>query len=160
LRINENIKIKGYDYLNQLPKEKLEEILVKNSELINYRKIVEAIIFMRRAKPIKTVGDLISIINKVVKIKREKAYRLIWQALRILVNDELENLKRGLKAIGEILKTEGRILVISFHSLEDRLVKKIAKENNLIFLTKKPIISLTENHFEQSAKLRVFGLKK
>jgi len=160
LRINENLKIKASDYLNQLPKEKLEEIFVKNAELIDYRKIVEAIIFMRRSRPIKTVGDLISIIDKVVKIKKEKAYRLIWQALRILVNDELENLKKGLRSIGEILKTEGRILVISFHSLEDRLVKKIAKENNLVFLTKKPIISLTENHFEHSAKLRVFCFKK
>jgi len=160
LRINEKIKIGAADYLNQLSKEQLEEIFIKNAELIDYRRIVEAIIFNRRLKPIKTVGDLITVIDKTLKTKNEKVYRLVWQALRIFVNDELGNLKQGLKGAVTILKKEGRILVISFHSLEDRLVKKIAKEIDLVFLTKKPIVSLSNNYFERSAKLRVFGLEK
>jgi 16S rRNA (cytosine1402-N4)-methyltransferase len=160
LRINEKIKIGAADYLNQLSKEQLEEIFIKNAELIDYRRIVEAIIFNRRLKPIKTVGDLITVIDKTLRTKNEKVYRLVWQALRIFVNDELGNLKQGLKGAVTILKKEGRILVISFHSLEDRLVKKIAKEIDLVFLTKKPIVSLSNNYFERSAKLRVFGLEK
>jgi 16S rRNA (cytosine1402-N4)-methyltransferase len=160
LRINEKIKIRAADYLNQLSKEQLEEIFIKNAELIDYRRIVEAIIFNRRLKPIKTVGDLIAVIDKTLRTKNEKVYRLVWQALRIFVNDELGNLKQGLKGAVTILKKEGRILVISFHSLEDRLVKKIAKEIDLVFLTKKPIVSLSNNYFERSAKLRVFGLEK
>ena len=160
LRINEKIKIGAADYLNQLSKEQLEEIFIKNAELIDYRRIVEAIIFHRRLKPIKTVGDLITVIDKTLRTKNEKVYRLVWQALRIFVNDELGNLKQGLKGAVTILKKEGRILVISFHSLEDRLVKKIAKEIDLVFLTKKPIVSLSNNYFERSAKLRVFGLEK
>ena len=78
--------------------------------------------------------------------------------MRILVNGELENLKKGLQGAKKILKQEGRLLVITFHSLEDRLVKKFALENNLKFLTKKPIISFSRKIFERSAKLRVFTL--
>jgi len=160
LRINEKIKIRAADYLNQLSKEQLEEIFIKNAELIDYRAIVDAIIFNRRLKPIKMVGDLIAVIDKTLRTKNEKVYRLVWQALRIFVNDELGNLKQGLKGAVTILKNEGKILVISFHSVEDRLVKKMAKETDLVFLTKKPIVSLTDNYFERSAKLRVFGLEK
>jgi 16S rRNA (cytosine1402-N4)-methyltransferase len=76
-----------------------------------------------------------------------------------LVNDELENLKKGLQGAKKILKQDGRLLVITFHSLEDRVVKKFAFENDLNFLTKKPIISLSKKTFERSAKLRVFTLK-
>lgn len=117
------------------------------------------IVRRRKFKPIEKVGDLVSIINDKIKPKSEKIYRQIWQGLRILVNDELENLKKGLQGAKKILKQEGRLLVITFHSLEDRVVKKFAFENDLNFLTKKPIISLSKKTFERSAKLRVFTLK-
>jgi len=160
LRINEKIKTTAADYLNQLSKEQLEEIFIKNAELIDYQRIVKAIIFSRRLNPIKTVGDLTVIIDKALGRKNEKAYRLVWQALRIFVNDELINLKKGLKEVIKVLKKEGRILIISFHSLEDRLIKKIAKEADLAFLIKKPVFGLKDNYFERSAKLRVLSLKK
>jgi len=160
LRINKKIKMTAADYLNRLPKEDLEEILIKNAEVINYKRIVKEIILRRRVKAIKTVNDLVLIIDKVFKSKNEKIYRLVWQALRIFVNNELGNLEKGLKEAIRILKNNGKILVITFHSLEDRLVKKIVLENNLIFLTKKPIVSLADNYFERSAKLRVFSFKK
>jgi len=160
LRINEKITFNAANWLNQLPKEKLYEIFAKNAEIVNYRPIVDGIVLRRRLRPIKTVGDLISIIDRQLKIKNERIYRQIWQALRIFVNDELENLKKGLLGAVKILKKEGRILVITFHSLEDRLVKKIVLENNLVFLTKKPIVSIGGGFFERSAKLRVVSFKK
>jgi len=160
LRINQSIKMKASDWLNRLPREELYQMLVKNAEIINFRPIVDEIVFQRRLKPISTVADLVSIIDRVVKQKKEKVYRLVWQALRIFVNNELENLKKGLKKAIKILKEKGRILVITFHSLEDRLVKKITKETDLVFLTKKPIVTLADNYFERSAKLRVLVLEK
>ena len=157
LRINQSIKIKASDWLNRLSKEELYQILAKNAEIINFRPIVDEIIFQRRLKPIVTVADLVSIIDRAVKQKEEKIYRLVWQSLRIFVNNELENLKNGLIGAKNILKKDGRILLISFHSLEDRLVKQFVKENSLIFLTKKPVSSVTGWSFERSAKLRVIS---
>jgi len=155
LRINKKIKIKAADYLNFCSKDELYEIFAKNSEVFNFKSIVDEIIIKRKLRPIKKVGDLVSIIKEILRHKQEKTYRQIWQGLRIVVNNELENLKKGLEGAKKILKKRGRILVITFHSLEDRLVKKFVNENNLCFLTKKPVISLSKKKFERSAKLRV-----
>jgi len=156
LRISEKIKMKAADYLNQLSKEELYEIFAKNAELVNFKPIVDEIVARRKFKPIETVGDLVSIVDDKITQEKEKIYHQVWQALRILVNDELENLKKGLKGGKNILKKDGRIAVITFHSLEDRLVKNFVIKNHLSFLTKKPIISFSKKLFERSAKLRVF----
>ena len=159
LRINTKIKMNAAYYLNYCSKEELYQIFAKNTEVANFKSLVDEIVRRRNFKPIEKVGDLVSIIDDKIKQKSEKIYRQIWQGLRILVNYELENLKKGLEGAKKILKQDGRLLVITFHSLEDRVVKKFAFENDLNFLTKKPIISLSKKTFERSAKLRVFTLK-
>ena len=106
-------------------KEKLYEIFTKYAEEVDSRAISSAIVRSRALKPIITTLDLVRIIEGATAKKgegRQKA-TLVFQALRIAVNNELDNLISGLTQSADILKTGGRLVVISFHSLEDRIVK-------------------------------------
>ncbi|MBZ9573068.1 16S rRNA (cytosine(1402)-N(4))-methyltransferase RsmH, partial [Patescibacteria group bacterium] len=142
--------------LNQWKEKEIEKILREYGEERFARKIARKIIEARKKSPIKSTGQLVEIIGS------KHFTRKTFQALRIAVNDELGNLKKALPQALEILEGGGRMVVISFHSLEDRIVKNFfreeAKENHLKILTKKPIIPTTEeiqkNPRSSSAKLR------
>lgn len=155
MRLDLTSSLQAKDLLKKATKDELYEIFSKYSEDLNSEKIAEEV-FLNK-KRIEKVGDLIKVIDKALGKKDKKTYARIFQALRIVVNNEFENLKQGLVGALNILKKEGRIVVVSFHSLEDRIVKKFVKENHLRFLDKKPIFG--EKKFERSAKLRVI-LKK
>ncbi|HEY4254948.1 MAG TPA: 16S rRNA (cytosine(1402)-N(4))-methyltransferase, partial [Chlamydiales bacterium] len=128
------------------------------------RQAAKAIVDARRKRKIHTTEELIRVVEPVLR-KRGKlhAATLIFQALRIKVNDELGELERGLTAATHFLSTEGRLAVISFHSLEDRIAKNYlrdrSKEGTLKLLTKKPVApslkESRENPRSRSAKLRV-----
>lgn len=151
----------SYDELVKILKEYGEEKFAKS--------IAAGITKARKEKPIKNTFELVEVIkNSVPFWYRSDRRRLhfatkTFQALRIAVNYELENLKFGLEQGVEVLKAGGRIAVISFHSLEDRIVKNFfrtkAKEGVLKIITKKPVIAnlaeVTENPRARSAKLRV-----
>ena len=87
-----------------------------------------------------------------------KTYSRIFQALRIEVNNEFENLKKGLSGAMELISKTGRIAVISFHSLEDRIVKQFIKEHGMKQINKKVVQGNRLLSFEKPAKLRVFSL--
>lgn len=142
--------------VNSLDQKNLYEILARYGEEINSLAISQAIVRARTIRPIIKVRDLVSVIDKVLGKKDNKTYARVFQALRIAVNDELENLKKGLKGAVKILKKEGRIVVTSFHSLEDRIVKQFIRQNKLKQLNKKVITSKRGFEFERSAKLRIF----
>lgn len=134
----------------------LEKILREYGEEKKARQIAKKIVAGRARKPIKTTDQLREIINKA-----GAAPRKTFQALRIAVNDELNNLKKALPQAWEILKPAGRLVVISFHSLEDRSVKNFFRSQSLIdlkVLTKKPVRPTLEeikvNPRSRSAKLR------
>src|SRR3989344_4026320 len=127
----------------------LYEIFAKNSEELKSREIAREV---KRRKRIEIVYDLTSAIDRVLGFKSNSTYARIFQALRISVNDELENLKKGLEGAVRVIKKEGRIVVVSFHSLEDRIVKNFVRNTDLRFLKKKPIRGI--RLFERSAKLR------
>lgn len=158
MRLNEVLNVKASDLVNSLPINKLYEIFTKYSEEVNSLRLAQAIISARKVKKIITVGDLIKIIDEVIG-KNEKVYARVFQSLRIAVNDELNNLRKALEGSLKILKRNGKIAIISFHSLEDRLIKKFIKEKSL-FLEKKIIGSKGKFKFERSAKLRVITFKK
>ncbi|MDP2664662.1 MAG: 16S rRNA (cytosine(1402)-N(4))-methyltransferase RsmH, partial [bacterium] len=133
-----------------------------------FAKLIAAhVIKARKEKPVKTTFELVEIIRNSVPFwyRRGRIHYATrtFQALRIAVNDELENLKSGLEQGIEILKAGGKIAVISFHSLEDRIVKNFfrakAKEEILKIITKKPVsadlVEITGNPRSRSAKLRV-----
>ncbi len=152
--------------INCWPKEELERIFRDCGQERFAKRIAERICLARRAKPIESAKQLAEIVKKAVPPNYEKGRinpaTRTFLALRIVVNQELENLKETLPQTLDILEKEGRILVISFNSLEDRLVKnffRTKEEQGLIkILTKKPVVAgdkeLKENPRSRSARLR------
>jgi len=152
--------------VNEYPEEKIEEILREYGEEKFAKKIAKNIVEQRKQGRIKTTFQLIEIIKDATpssywRGKIHYATRT-FQALRIAVNDELENLKNVLPQALSILEPQGRLAVISFHSLEDRIVKiffaKELKQGTIKILTKKPVSArreeLSKNVRARSAKLR------
>jgi len=151
--------------VNYWSKSEMEKILREYGEERFAKKIAEKIIEARQSKPIKTTSQLVEIIKKAVlsRYRHQKIHfaTRTFQALRITVNDELNNLEKALPQTLEILKPGGRLVVISFHSLEDRIVKNFYRDSSpekLKILTKKPIRPTPEeikiNPRSRSAKLR------
>ena len=152
MRINHQLPLLASDILNQASEKELTDIFFKYGEEVNGQIIAKTIINTKKKKKIETVGQLIKIIDQSLKKKDEDTYRRIFQALRIKVNHELENLEKGLKGVLAIIHPQGRIAIISFHSLESRLIKQFIKKYQLKMITKKIIKG------EHSSQLRVFGL--
>ncbi len=155
MRADPNLGVTAADLVNGLGRGELIKLFRLYGEESRAKQVAEAIIANR---PIKTTGQLVRAIETAqpsLKLRRvnrsHNPATLIFQALRIAVNDELNNLKAVLPQAVELLESGGRLAVISFHSLEDRIVKNFMKENKTLkILTKKPIIS-TQPH----AMLRV-----
>lgn len=149
--------------INTWPIEAIEDILRNYGEERYARKIAKAIIAARRAKKITKTGELLKIVLRVVPRRgRVHPATRTFQALRMAVNKELENIEQGLMAAEKILAPGGKVVVISFHSLEDRAVKNFfkerAKQGDLKIITQKPVIASREeqlrNPRSRSAKLR------
>ncbi len=155
-------ELTAYHVVNSFPKPRIIEILKEYGEERQAEKIAEAIVRQRKIKKIETSKELAEIIENAVKRKGKiHPATKTFQAIRIFVNQELEELKNALKKFPKFLKQGGRLAVISFHSLEDRIVKRFLKEHKDDFqiLTKKPVIptkkEVLENKRSRSAKLRV-----
>jgi len=155
MRINSEQQVTAADLIKSSSIDQLYQIFAHNSEEINSRVIAESVFYLNKKDRLNTVGDLISAIDKVVPEKSSRVYRRIFQALRIEVNQEIDNLKKGLAGAYKLLNKDGLIMVVSFHSLEDRIVKNFINSNNLKVLIKKPIMNKTGPSFEKGAKLRV-----
>ncbi len=141
--------------LNHLSESELFDVFAKNSEEINSQKIAHEIIVKRQFKKLETVGDLTNCIDKAIGEQDNNVYKRIFQALRVQVNDEFKNLKSGLMGAVKVIKDDGKIAVVTFHSLEDRIVKNFSKTGGIKLLNKKPISNRRGRSFEKSAKLRV-----
>ncbi|MDO9028260.1 MAG: 16S rRNA (cytosine(1402)-N(4))-methyltransferase RsmH [Candidatus Roizmanbacteria bacterium] len=162
MRMSIKSETKASDLVNHLSESELYEVFAKNSEEINSQAVAREIVVRRQSKKLETVNDLINCIDKAVLsrgIARNALtiYAKIFQALRIQVNDEFENLKNGLIGSAKIIKADGKIAVVTFHSLEDRIVKNFSKTQGIKLLIKKPIINKSGKSFERSAKLRILG---
>ena len=163
MRMDERISRTAKDLVNQLSRLQLEELIRSYGEERFAGRIARAICEARRKKPIRTTKELAEIISGAVPPKyrhgRIHPATRTFQALRLAVNRELENLKLFLEEAPEVLRPGGRLVVISFHSLEDRLVKQAFKsDTRLRPLTKKPVTPSPEEIFKnprsRSAKLR------
>ncbi len=168
MRMDPRLPISASDIVNSYEREEFIQILHSYGEVRGGSRLVDAVI---AARPVQTTKELASIINKSTpgypKVRREAQ---VFQALRIAVNGELDQLTGSLPLWQKLLKPGGRLAVISFHSLEDRIVKQYAKEfggdrydADLIVLTKQPVTSTTQesvsNPRARSAKLRVLQRK-
>ena len=178
LRMDKNLKTTAMDIVNTLNEKELATIVFEFGEEKKSRKIAHHIVNSRRKKIIKTSYDLKKLIEEVTPQKYLiKTLSRVFQALRIYINGELENLRQFLNNSMKVLKSGSRIVVISYHSLEDRIVKEFFKyeeldcicpkdapvctcdkQSTLKILTRKPVIpsidEVKSNKRARSAKLR------
>lgn len=156
MRLSGDLEKKTSDIINSCSEIQLYEILARYSEEINSLAISQNIVRARAIKPILTVGDLIMVIDNTQKQKDKRVYARIFQALRVAVNNEFVNLKEGLEGALSILNPDGVLALITFHSLEDRIVKLFSRSHGLNSVTAK-FEKNKKKRFEQSAKLRIIN---
>lgn len=177
MRMNQRQHTTAADVIKQFTEKELHKMLEQYGEVTNAKTLAKTIVQQRGISPIKTISQFKQAVQSVVKGNPQKYFAQVFQALRIQVNDELGALQELLKQAVEVLKPKGRIAVITFHSLEDRIVKNffktgdiaqneetenvfgIKKESPFKVITKKPILpsieELNKNSRSRSAKLRI-----
>jgi len=177
MRMDRDIQQTAADVLNQYPERQLQTIFAHYGEVKNARTLAQAIVSNRKLRPFKTTGQLLEILDKTAhkSDKKNKYYSQVFQALRIEVNEELKSLELFLESVPDALAPGGRLAVITYHSLEDRLVKNFINKGNLKgteekdlygrvikaldTVNRKPIVpsvrEIEENPRSRSAKLRI-----
>ena len=180
MRMNQKSKISAQEIINNYSEEKIADILFLYGELRNSRSIAKTIVEERDDNKIETSFQLKQVLRRYLpKAKEHKILAQIFQAIRIEVNEELEVLKEFLEQMPNLLKDDGRLSVISYHSLEDRLVKRFIRtglfsgepEKDFFGNTSEPLQKVGKlivptpkeiklNNRARSAKLRIAKLKK
>ena len=127
MRMNVMQTLDAKKIINEYEEEQLADIFYLYGELRDARKLARQIVHQRKTKPINTTEDLKKLFSFIPPHKQNKFYAQVFQAIRIEVNEELEVLKEMLVQAHRMLKVEGRLVIISYHSLEDRLVKRFLK---------------------------------
>ena len=174
MRMDQRQTLIAMDVLKNYPEEKLHKIFEQYGEVTNSKTLARTIVEQRSKTSMQTIDDFKNAVHAIVKGNPNKYFAQVFQALRIEVNDELEALKEMLQQSAGVLKQGGRVAVITFHSLEDRIVKNFFKrvddaevdevygtknENTFHIVTKKPIIpgeeEVKQNPRARSAKLRI-----
>lgn len=132
MRMNTNSTLTAKEVINNYTEEELADILYKYGELKNSRTIAKQIVLSREKSAIITTKDLTQCISCLVPEKKQNQFLArIFQSIRIEVNDEINSLKEMLNNAVDMLENSGRIVILSYHSLEDRLVKNLFKKGNL-----------------------------
>lgn len=163
MRMNPNAEKTAAEVLNSYPEKKLYEVFLRYGEEQLAEQLAHRLAGARRVTPITTTNQLVELISSVAQDTHHDEKKMVttaFQAIRIEVNDELENLKRGLESAVDLLNPGGRLAIISFHSLEDRIVKLFfKKESRLSVITNKPVIpteqEVQKNRRSRSARMRV-----
>lgn len=175
MRMNTRQKRNAQDIINTYSEEELARILYEYGELRQSRQIAKRIVLAREEQPLRTIDDLLRIARPLINPKEEKKQLgMLFQAIRIEVNDELSALGEMLEACKQVLRPGGRLVVLTYHSLEDRIVKNFLKSSNndpthsqiygaspsqWKLITRKPLSPTPEeeqaNPRSRSAKLRV-----
>ena len=132
MRMNQRAGKTAADVVNSYDEKQLADIFYLYGELKQSRKIAAAIVKARQTKQVETIGDFLEVVKPFFRNEREKKdLAKVFQALRIEVNHEMDALRDMLKAATEMLKPGGRLVVITYHSLEDRIVKNLMKTGNV-----------------------------
>ena len=131
MRMNKKGPVTAASLLKTLDEASLAKILYDYGELVNSRRIAREIVAARAVKPLTTVSDMINAIGKLAPPRQEhKFYARVFQALRISVNHEIDYLREMLEQALDLLNKDGRLVVITYHSLEDRVVKNFMRTGN------------------------------
>lgn len=153
MRMNRKGKLTAKIVLKTYTKERLENVFLKYGEIHNSKKLAETIVNYRTNNEIDKIKEFISIIKSCVAKSYENKYLAkVFQALRIEVNQELENLKQMLYQTVDLIRTDGRLVVITYHSLEDRLVKNFIRKGKFEGEAEKDIYGNVETPFDQVNK--------
>ncbi len=176
MRMDQRQALTAFDVVNTYTEQRLHKIFEQYGEVTNAKTLAKKIVAVRSTALLKTIDGFKNAVREIVKGNPNKYFAQVFQALRIEVNDELAALKEMLQQIPSLLKPGGRVAIITFHSLEDRLVKKFFRRgsfdepdenpfintepaNELKIITKKPILptdnEMRQNPRSRSAKLRV-----
>ena len=177
MRMDQRQTLTAFEIVNTWSEQRLHKLFEQYGEVTNAKTLARTIVAIRGTMSLRTIGNFKAGLNSVVKGNPNKYFAQVFQALRIEVNDELGALKEMLQQAPGVLSTGGRIAIITFHSLEDRLVKNFFKKGTfededpsdplgkstalplLKAITKKPVIAgeteLRQNPRSRSAKLRV-----
>lgn len=148
MRMNRNSGVTAADLLNTLDEVSLADIFYRYGELTNSRRIAKEITMAKNTRPVKSVNDLFNAIGKLAPFRQEhKFYAKVFQALRIAVNHEIDYLKEMLEQALSVLNPGGRLVVISYHSLEDRIVKNFMRTGNFEGEEKKDFYGNVETPF-------------
>jgi 16S rRNA (cytosine1402-N4)-methyltransferase len=176
MRMSKKGSVTAASLLRTLDEADLAKMMYDYGELVNARKIAREIVHARSVKPLTKVSDIIGALGKLAPLHQEhKFYARVFQALRITVNHEIDYLKEMLEQALRVLKKDGRLVVITYHSLEDRVVKNFMRTGNFegeekkdfygnlitpfIIINKKGIVpderEIEENKRARSARLRI-----
>ena len=132
MRMNQRASLSARHIVEEYSEEQLADILYLYGELKNSRRIASAIVKGRQQQPISTTGELVEVLKPLMGYDREKKdLARVFQALRIEVNGEMLALRQMLSAATELLRPGGRLSILTYHSLEDRMVKNMVKAGNL-----------------------------
>jgi 16S rRNA (cytosine1402-N4)-methyltransferase len=178
MRMNQESDLTAAIILNTYDAESLQDMFSEYGEVRNAKTLAEGIVAYRSTRPIRTINDLLGLLRPLIRGEEHRYLAQVFQAIRIEVNREMEVLETFLMATKEVLKPEGRLVVLTFHSLEDRAVKNFMKTGNCAgeiisdfygnierpfrLINKKAIEATAkeqkENSRSRSAKLRVGSL--
>jgi 16S rRNA (cytosine1402-N4)-methyltransferase len=176
MRMDQRQPLTAFDVVNTYDEQRLHKLFEQYGEVTNAKTLAKKIVQLRSTVSLQTIDAFKNALREIVKGNPNRYFAQVFQALRIAVNDELGALKEMLQQVPQLLKPGGRIVIITFHSLEDRLVKNFFRRgtfdepetnpfineeevNELKMITKKPILptekELTQNPRARSAKLRI-----
>ncbi|HUQ66296.1 MAG TPA: 16S rRNA (cytosine(1402)-N(4))-methyltransferase RsmH [Flavitalea sp.] len=177
MRMDQRQQTSAQTVLSTYPEQKLHKLFEQYGEVTNAKTLARTIVESRRTTSLKTIADFKNAVHGIVKGNPNKYFAQVFQALRIEVNDELGSLKEMLEQVPAVLDAGGRIAVITFHSIEDRIVKVFFKEGSfeekdeldlygngagrsqLKMITKKPLVpsgeEMKRNPRSRSARLRI-----
>lgn len=176
MRMNQNAVLTAHHVVNNYPDKELYRVFNSYADLNNVHKVVQTILKSRREKEIQTTKELVDLMRELVKGNKQTQFLAqVFQAIRIEVNDEMAALMDFLEQAVEVLRPGGRLVVIAYHSIEDRLVKNFLRSGNftgeltkdsfgvvqkpMAVINKKPIIPTAEeverNPRARSAKMRI-----
>jgi 16S rRNA (cytosine1402-N4)-methyltransferase len=176
MRMDQRQTLTAFDIVNTYSEQQLHKIFEQYGEVTNAKTLAKTIVQVRDTISLQTIDAFKNALREIVKGNPNRYFAQVFQALRIEVNDELGALKEMLQQTPKLLKPGGRVVIITFHSLEDRLVKNFFRRgtfdepernpfineeevNELLVITKKPILpseeEIKQNPRARSAKLRI-----